>query len=310
MRVFLVAGEASGDLHAANLLRALRREEAGVEAFGVGGERLREAGLECVARSEELSVMGLAEVVRELPRLLRLSRRVRRGGAGAPPGRRGAGGLARLQPAARPPPEARRHPGRGLRLAAALGVARRPGAADSPRRAAGAVHPPVRGRVLRGARGRGRVRRPSPGGRAGAGDGGDAAARAPHALALLPGSRWHEVESLLPTMLAAAAGLRTEISGPARPSDRGAGPRAREARRAPGRRPGAGRGRHRGPPPRARRPAPRRSWPRARPRWSARCSASRWSSATACTRSPTRWRSVSCGCRTWRWSTSWRGSAS
>lgn len=78
MRVALVAGEASGDLHAANLLLALRGLAAEVEAFGVGGERLRAAGLDCVARSEELSVMGLAEVVRELPRLWRLSRRVRR----------------------------------------------------------------------------------------------------------------------------------------------------------------------------------------------------------------------------------------
>jgi lipid-A-disaccharide synthase len=76
--MLLVAGEASGDLHAANLLEAVRRIEPGVEAFGVGGERLRAAGLECVARSEELSVMGLAEVVRELPRLVRLARWVRR----------------------------------------------------------------------------------------------------------------------------------------------------------------------------------------------------------------------------------------
>jgi len=78
MTVFLVAGEASGDLHAANLLLALRRLVPAVAAAGVGGERLREAGLECVARSEELSLMGLAEVVRELPRLWALSRRVRR----------------------------------------------------------------------------------------------------------------------------------------------------------------------------------------------------------------------------------------
>jgi lipid-A-disaccharide synthase len=78
MKVFLVAGEASGDLHAANLLQALRRLDPGIDAFGVGGERLRDAGLECVARSEELSVMGLAEVVRDLPRLARLARTVRR----------------------------------------------------------------------------------------------------------------------------------------------------------------------------------------------------------------------------------------
>jgi lipid-A-disaccharide synthase len=78
MRLLLVAGEASGDLHAANLLVALRGLRPELEAFGVGGERLRAEGLECLAHSEELSVMGLAEVVRHLPRLLRLARRVRR----------------------------------------------------------------------------------------------------------------------------------------------------------------------------------------------------------------------------------------
>ncbi len=78
MRVFVVAGEASGDLHAANLLLALRRLAPTIEASGVGGERLRDAGLECVARSEELSLMGLAEVIRDLPRLWGLSKRVRR----------------------------------------------------------------------------------------------------------------------------------------------------------------------------------------------------------------------------------------
>lgn len=78
MRILLVAGEASGDLHAANLLAALDRLEPSVEAFGVGGERLRALSFECLARSEELSVMGLAEVLREVPRLVRLARRVRR----------------------------------------------------------------------------------------------------------------------------------------------------------------------------------------------------------------------------------------
>jgi lipid-A-disaccharide synthase len=78
MKLLLVAGEASGDLHAANLLEAVRRLSGDVEAFGVGGERLRGEGLECLARSEDLSVMGLAEVVRDLPRLLGLARRVRR----------------------------------------------------------------------------------------------------------------------------------------------------------------------------------------------------------------------------------------
>jgi len=78
VKVLIVAGEASGDLHAANLLKALTVMVPGLEAFGVGGERLRGEGLVCVGRSEELSVMGLAEVLRHLPRLLRMARRVRR----------------------------------------------------------------------------------------------------------------------------------------------------------------------------------------------------------------------------------------
>jgi|YNPBryunderm2012_1023409.scaffolds.fasta_scaffold31516_2 lipid-A-disaccharide synthase len=77
-RLLVVAGETSGDLHAANLLLALRDQHPEVAAFGVAGERMRAAGVEPLAAVEELSVMGLAEVVRELPRLLRLARRVRR----------------------------------------------------------------------------------------------------------------------------------------------------------------------------------------------------------------------------------------
>lgn len=77
-RVLVVAGEASGDLHAANLVGALRQRHPGVVTFGVAGERMRAVGVEALAGVEELSVMGLAEVARELPRLLRLSRRVRR----------------------------------------------------------------------------------------------------------------------------------------------------------------------------------------------------------------------------------------
>jgi len=65
-----VAGEASADLHAARVLVALRRDRPGLTAFGVGGPALRAAGLEVVAPAEEISVMGLAEVLPRLPRIL------------------------------------------------------------------------------------------------------------------------------------------------------------------------------------------------------------------------------------------------
>jgi lipid-A-disaccharide synthase len=66
--LLVVAGEASGDLHGARLLAELRRLDPDLRAFGLGGHELEAAGMELVARSEEISVVGLAEVIRVLPR--------------------------------------------------------------------------------------------------------------------------------------------------------------------------------------------------------------------------------------------------
>ena len=74
VRVALVAGEASGDLLGAGLLRALRERLPGAEFAGIGGDAMRDAGLEAWHDCSELAVMGLAEVLRHLPRLLRLRR--------------------------------------------------------------------------------------------------------------------------------------------------------------------------------------------------------------------------------------------
>jgi len=74
--LLIVAGEVSGDIHAGNLLDGLRGIAPGLEAFGIGGERLGRAGLDCVARTEDLAHMGLVEVARELPRLRGILRSV------------------------------------------------------------------------------------------------------------------------------------------------------------------------------------------------------------------------------------------
>ena len=58
-RLLLVAGEASGDLHGADLVRVLRTSVPDLEVFGVGGERLREAGMETVADVGQVATMGL-----------------------------------------------------------------------------------------------------------------------------------------------------------------------------------------------------------------------------------------------------------
>jgi len=66
--LMVVAGEASGDLHAARLLESLRPLCGPIEAFGLGGDELQNVGLQAVAHSREVSVVGITEVLRILPR--------------------------------------------------------------------------------------------------------------------------------------------------------------------------------------------------------------------------------------------------
>lgn len=78
MRVGIVAGEASGDNLGAALIRALQSSHPESEFFGVAGPRMRGAGCEVWAEASELAVMGLAEVVQHLPRLVTLRRKLLR----------------------------------------------------------------------------------------------------------------------------------------------------------------------------------------------------------------------------------------
>lgn len=66
-RALIVTGEASGDLHGANLIRAAREIDPGLAFFGVGGQRMAGAGCEILIPGEELAVMGLVEVVGHFP---------------------------------------------------------------------------------------------------------------------------------------------------------------------------------------------------------------------------------------------------
>lgn len=73
-RIALCAGEASGDLLGAGLIQALRARHPDATFAGIGGDAMREAGLEAWHDAGELAVMGLSEVLAQLPRLLRLRR--------------------------------------------------------------------------------------------------------------------------------------------------------------------------------------------------------------------------------------------
>ncbi len=73
-RVALIAGEASGDQLGASLISALKARWPDARFAGVGGTQMRDAGLEQWSDYSALAVMGLAEVLRHLPRLLRFRR--------------------------------------------------------------------------------------------------------------------------------------------------------------------------------------------------------------------------------------------
>jgi lipid-A-disaccharide synthase len=76
--VLFVAGETSGDLHAAMLASELHSLRPELTLIGVGGARMAEAGVALFERSDRLAVMGFVEVLRYVPRHLALLRDIRR----------------------------------------------------------------------------------------------------------------------------------------------------------------------------------------------------------------------------------------
>src|SRR6478672_980716 len=77
LRIALCAGETSGDQLGAGLIRELRARFPDAEFAGIGGDGLRAAGMETWHDASELAVMGLAEVLAHLPRLLKLRKAFR-----------------------------------------------------------------------------------------------------------------------------------------------------------------------------------------------------------------------------------------
>lgn len=78
--ILIVAGETSGDTHAAKLVRAMRDAAPHDEFafFGAAGPRMREVGVDAVVESDHLSVVGLPEIGRALPMFLRAMRAIKR----------------------------------------------------------------------------------------------------------------------------------------------------------------------------------------------------------------------------------------
>ncbi len=76
-KVFLSAGEVSGDLHGAHLVEAIRRMDPRIRFFGMGGESLKSTGMEILIEAHRLSVVGITEALSKIPTVLMALRKLR-----------------------------------------------------------------------------------------------------------------------------------------------------------------------------------------------------------------------------------------
>jgi lipid-A-disaccharide synthase len=76
VRILISAGEASGEMYGAQLIAAMRRQEPALEFFGVGGERMRDAGCDTIVDARDLAVVGITEILSHLPKIYGLFRKL------------------------------------------------------------------------------------------------------------------------------------------------------------------------------------------------------------------------------------------
>src|ERR1700739_1915506 len=76
-KIFISAGEASGEHYGTLLIPALRRLAPDAEVFGLGGQRREALGFRRVVRAEDVAVMGITEVILHMPRIYGEYRRLK-----------------------------------------------------------------------------------------------------------------------------------------------------------------------------------------------------------------------------------------
>lgn len=74
-KYFLIAGEASGDLHGANLIKAIKSFEINSSFVGHGGNQMCDAGMKIYEHTSNLNIMGFSEIVKHLPRMFRIMKK-------------------------------------------------------------------------------------------------------------------------------------------------------------------------------------------------------------------------------------------
>jgi lipid-A-disaccharide synthase len=75
-KILIIAGEPSGDLHGAGLIRELKRINPGIEYYGVGGNKLKQEGMNLLFSIEKLSFMGFYEVLKNLKVIRELKKKL------------------------------------------------------------------------------------------------------------------------------------------------------------------------------------------------------------------------------------------
>ncbi|MDX5422868.1 MAG: lipid-A-disaccharide synthase [Hymenobacteraceae bacterium] len=70
MKYYIIAGERSGDLHASNLIKQLKKKDPAAQIRGWGGDMMQDAGMELVRHYQEMAFMGFAEVFKSLRKIL------------------------------------------------------------------------------------------------------------------------------------------------------------------------------------------------------------------------------------------------
>lgn len=77
-RILLTAAEVSGDLHAANLVRAIKKIDTDIEFVGIGGEKMRQAGVDVRATTVHMGAVGIWEGLKYYPSFLRIEKGIKR----------------------------------------------------------------------------------------------------------------------------------------------------------------------------------------------------------------------------------------
>ena len=68
-KIFIIAGESSGDFHASNLIKELERIRSGVQVFGIGGIELENAGVKIIHNLKEINFIGFTKVIKNLKKI-------------------------------------------------------------------------------------------------------------------------------------------------------------------------------------------------------------------------------------------------